>query len=605
MNVLLRSRFGKRLLGVFLLLWLPVLAAGWIGIHRATEVLRTESHKMLRAASDGSEAQLREFLLSLRRTTEALARKDEIRSWLASPNNSSAGPGKLLASLRTSVPEAEEIFCMSAEGKVVASSSPEILGKDESASIEFRRGRESFYPGDVVFDARRGRIQWTMSAPVRDVESGRVLGVVGLGVNPKVLSALTTGRRVLKEGAEIQSFRIGNTGETYLVNSNGLLLTESRFAPNSVLKLKVTTLPVRTAVEQHREMIGDYPDYRGVTVSGASSIISNMGWVLITEVDFSQAFAPIARLKNVLITVAIAAALLGAVIIRRFANELATLLRLTTDADAALASGDEKAAIVSEEGLPEDEIGDFVRNRNARIKELIARQKELVQEQERRAKAAAELEALSYSMVHDMRAPLRAIVSFGDLIEDGPLLELQKDYLARMKGASVRMDRLICDMLQYSSLLQTEVTLSAVDVPETVRRVIDSNEVLRTQKANIQVQEQMPPVSGNAKLLAQCFSVMLDNAVKHAKPGIAPEVDVRAELEDSQVRILIEDNGPGIPKDFQDKVFGIFQKASSAHQGTGIGLALVRVAVERMGGHVGVVSEEGKGSRFWIELKRA
>jgi signal transduction histidine kinase len=604
MKVLLRSRFGKRLLGVFFLLSLPVILAGWLGIHKATGVLLEENHAVLRVASDGAEAQLRECLVSLRRMTELLARKDEIRAKLNLPDKNSADLGKLLGSVKISVPEADELFCLNDEGKVIASSSPQMRDKDLSGSAVFRRGRESFYPGDVVLDAGTGKLRWRMSAPIRDPENAQVLGVLTLGITPHVLTDLATGQRSLSQGAETQSFRIGNTGETYIVNSNGYLLTESRFASNAVLKLKVRTLPIRLA-QKHREILGDYRDYRGVIVSGASSIIPDLGWVIVTEIDFRQTFAPIAKFRIALVVVSIVVVLIGVAIIRCFAHEIADLLHLTTEADKALTRGDENGAIVPEEGLPDDEIGDFVRRRNSRIKLLIARQKELVQEQERRAKAAAELEALSYSMVHDMRAPLRAIISFSDLIKQdaNPLTETQKDFLARMRLASLRMDQLICDMLKYSSLLHSDVSLSAIEVPQIVRQVIGSHEALRAQSGNIRVHEPIPRVNGNAELLTECFSALLDNAMKHRRPGIAPKVGVRAEPEDSWVRILVEDNGPGIPKDFQQRLFGIFQKASTAHHGTGIGLALVRVAVERMGGRVGVISEEGKGSRFWIELK--
>lgn len=606
MKVLLRSRFGKRLLGVFFLLSLPAIVAGWIGIHRASHVLLEENHAVLRAASDGAEAQLREFLVSLRRTTELMAREDENRARLKLPDKNSTDLRRLLDFVRTSVPEAEEIYCVNTEGKVIATSSLQMLGEDESASPEFRRGRDSFYPGDVVFDAGSGKLRWRMSAPVRDPEGGQVLGILALGINPHALTELATGQRSLKQGAETQSFRIGNTGETYLVNSNGFLLTESRFASNSILKLKMQTFPVRLA-QEHREILGDYRDYRGINVSGASSIIPDLGWIVVTEIDFRQTFAPIKKFRTLLTCISIVVGLIGIAVISAFARQIAHLLRSTVEADKALARGDEERSIVPEEGLPDDEIGDFVRERNSRVKQLIARQKELVQEQEKRAKAAAELEALSYSMVHDMRAPLRAIIGFGELIEleENPLAAAKKSHLARMRNASLRMDHLICDMLRYSSLLRSEVPLSVIEVRQIVRKVIDSNEVLRAQSGNIQVQEPMPPVNGNAMLLTECFSALLDNAVKHASPGIAPKVGVRAESQDGWVRILVEDNGPGIPKEFQEKLFGIFQKASSAHHGTGIGLAVVRVAVERMGGHVGVISEAGGGSRFWIELETA
>jgi signal transduction histidine kinase len=95
---------------------------------------------------------------------------------------------------------------------------------------------------------------------------------------------------------------------------------------------------------------------------------------------------------------------------------------------------------------------------------------------------------------------------------------------------------------------------------------------------------------------------MLDNAVRFVKPGQRPKVNVRAEQGNGVARIFVEDEGIGIPQHLQDRLFGIFQRGSNDQDGTGIGLAMVRIAATRMGGHVGVISDEGKGSQFWIEL---
>jgi signal transduction histidine kinase len=609
MNVLVRSRVGRRFIGLFLLLSLPVIAAGWFGIHRATQAIRQQTHRVLRAASDGAEAQLREFLLCVRRTTEAVGRDERICAILQQTNTGPPGLNGVLERLKEGLPEAQEIFCISIDGWVIASSGEEIAAKDESAAAYFEGGRRAFYSGDLVRDAASGRVRWKMSAPVKAPGSERVLGVVVVGIDPAALSMLTSGKRVLAEGADTQSFRIGQTGETYIVNRNGFLLTESRFAPDAILRVRVETAPVRAGVERGQEMIGDYRDYRGVPVSGASAVLPEMGWVLVTEIDFSQAFAPIAEIRNALVWVAVGVGLVTSLMAIRFARAIVNPLGMASEADRALARGDEEGAMVPEEGLPGNEIGEFVRKRNVRIKELMERQRELVKEQKGRAEAAAELERLSYSMVHDMRAPLRAIITFGDLMGsegEDRLSEAQRDYLTRMRTASVRMDQLICDMLKYSSLLRAEVPLTKINLSELLRQLVARNPKFKAAERHIEVPPAaMPPVRGNGPVLEQCFAALLDNALRYGKPGMAPEIQVRAEQLEQWVRISVEDNGTGMPKEFQRRVFGIFQKGTNSTDGTGIGLALVRVAVERMGGRVGVISEEGKGSRFWIELKAA
>jgi len=234
------------------------------------------------------------------------------------------------------------------------------------------------------------------------------------------------------------------------------------------------------------------------------------------------------------------------------------------------------------------------------------RQRELVLEQKRSAEAAAELERMSYSIVHDMRAPLRTIVTFGDLVDAeaaGKLSEEARGYLARMRGAATRMDRLISDMLSYSALVRGELPLHPVNVAKLLDGVIETYPSLRAHKHEIRVSADLPVVRGNEAALTQCFSSMLENAVKYVMPGQPPKVNVRAEQSNGVARIFVEDAGIGIPQYLQDRVFGIFQRGSNDQDGTGIGLAMVRIAATRMGGHVGVISEEGKGSQFWIELK--
>lgn len=477
-----------------------------------------------------------------------------------------------------------------------------------AAASYFEQGRLSFYPGDIVRDETTGELHWIMSAPVHEQGTGRALGVVALEVNPHALSALTTGRRDLDEGSDTQSFRIGNTGETYLVNREGFMLTEARFVPNAILRVKVDTAPVRAALQRGQEMLGHYRDYRGVPVSGSSAILRRRGWVLLTEIDFRQAFVPIQRLRDMLIAVELLILVAGGLVVRRFARDIVDPLKLLSDAERALARDQKNDAFVAESQLHPDEIGDFVRKRNIRVRELMDKQEALLREQRERAEAAAELERISYSMVHDMRAPLRAIISLGDLLKAEAadrLTDSERAYIERMRSSSLRMDRLICDMLKYSSLLHGDVALSAVDPSKLWRKLISDNPELLAHASEIQVDAEMPSVKANEPLLRQCFSALLDNAIQYRRPGVTPRISLRAQKGADWVKISVEDNGMGMPAEFQKRVFGLFQKGTNSSHGAGVGLALVRVAIARMGGQVGVTSEEGAGSCFWIELTPA
>lgn len=229
-----------------------------------------------------------------------------------------------------------------------------------------------------------------------------------------------------------------------------------------------------------------------------------------------------------------------------------------------------------------------------------------------------ELEHFSYAIVHDLRAPLRAMQGFAGLIEEewgaNGNSQIMKEYLRRIRAASNRMDQLITDALSYSKAAYGDFGLEPVDLHELVNDLVDTYPNLQRDRLELVLEERLPVVLGNGSALTQCLSNLLGNAVKFSKSGVKPRVRLWTEdctlgpdlgaARPNRVRIWIEDNGIGIPKDSQRLIFGMFQRAHSEYEGTGIGLAIVRKVVQRMGGEVGVESEEGKGSRFWVILRR-
>ena len=226
-------------------------------------------------------------------------------------------------------------------------------------------------------------------------------------------------------------------------------------------------------------------------------------------------------------------------------------------------------------------------------------------------RALTEMEHFSYAIVHDLRAPLRAMQGFAELAErecTGDQHALTRSYLDRVKAASRRMDELIRDSLSYSKAIREELPLQPVNLVPLLRDLVETYPQLHPSQADIRIEGDFPSVLGNQAGLTQCFGNLLENAVKFTKPGAKPQVRVWAEAPQPParfVRIWIEDKGIGIPKAAHLRIFGMFQRSSNDHEGTGIGLAIVRKVVERMGGNVGVESEEDSGSRFWVDLPRA
>jgi signal transduction histidine kinase len=218
------------------------------------------------------------------------------------------------------------------------------------------------------------------------------------------------------------------------------------------------------------------------------------------------------------------------------------------------------------------------------------------------------MEHFSYSITHDMRAPLRAMQGFAEMMTEACAKceeSEPKAFLRRIGTAAGRMDCLITDALNYSRTVRQELPLLPVDTGELLRGMLDSYPEFQPVKAMIEVEGPLPTVMGNEAGLTQCFSNLLDNAVKFAKAGQKAEIRVWSEPREGWVRIWIEDHGIGIPESMVPRVFEMFSRGHRSYEGTGIGLALVRKVMERMGGKAGVESEEGMGSRFWLDLRPA
>jgi PAS domain S-box-containing protein len=219
-----------------------------------------------------------------------------------------------------------------------------------------------------------------------------------------------------------------------------------------------------------------------------------------------------------------------------------------------------------------------------------------------------ELEAFSYSISHDMRAPLRSMIGYADILKEdcgAKLDDAEVDYLNRICNASRRMDQLIQDVLVFSRLSREEVVLQPVDTDALMRDIIESYPNLHPDVVTISIKSALPVVKGNEALLTQCFSNLLDNGAKFVAQGAKGRLEVWGETSGNDTRLCFKDDGIGMEEHHLERIFDIFHRVGRDGNGTGIGLAIVRKAVEKMGGTLGVKSELGKGSLFWLDLHPA
>lgn len=225
------------------------------------------------------------------------------------------------------------------------------------------------------------------------------------------------------------------------------------------------------------------------------------------------------------------------------------------------------------------------------------------------ARSNTDLEAFSFSVSHDLRAPLRSLQGFSKaLLEDysGVLDITGKDYALRIAAAADRMDVMVSDLLDYSRLTRAKLELGTVDLESEVRHVLSQMaEDLRKREATVNVKWPLPEAMGERQALRRILSNLISNASKFVAPGVKPSVLLWVEPRDGWVRVWVEDNGIGIAPDDQERIWRVFERlhGDDTYAGTGIGLSIVRRGAEGMGGRAGVESSPGQGSRFWVELR--
>ena len=221
--------------------------------------------------------------------------------------------------------------------------------------------------------------------------------------------------------------------------------------------------------------------------------------------------------------------------------------------------------------------------------------------------ANQELEAFSYSVSHDLRAPLRHVAGFVQLLQtnaQGRLDETGNRYLDVIAGAARKMGELIDDLLSFSRTGRAQMHIEPVPLAELVdecRRELEPETRGRTIDWRI---GELPVVAGDHALLRQVLANLLGNAVKYSRKQAAARIEVTAWREAGEVLVCVRDNGAGFDMKYADKLFGVFQRlhGESEFEGTGIGLANVRRIVVRHGGRTWAEGEVDKGAAFYFSL---
>jgi two-component system sensor kinase len=344
---------------------------------------------------------------------------------------------------------------------------------------------------------------------------------------------------------------------------------------------------------------------------GAALQIPGTPWMFISELSRSRVFTPSQVYLRRMSLIAAAIVLVGALGAWWVSHRITSPLNRLTTAAAAIAAGD-LGQRVDVPGT--DELGRLGHSFNAMAGEVQRARSDLEGQVVERTRALretnAELEAFSYSVSHDLRAPLRAIHGFARiLLEDhGTSLDPEaKRVLGVIDENTRRMGQLIDDLLAFSRLGRKELETAPVDMADLVRTV--AAEVRRSagdRPLDIAI-GPLPPARGDRDMLRQAVTNLLDNAAKFTRHRAPGHIEVGHRADGAETVYYVKDNGAGFDPRYAGKLFGVFQRLHRAEEfeGTGVGLAIVQRIVLRHGGRVWAEGQPDAGATFFFTLRGA
>lgn len=220
-----------------------------------------------------------------------------------------------------------------------------------------------------------------------------------------------------------------------------------------------------------------------------------------------------------------------------------------------------------------------------------------------------ELESFSYSVSHDLRAPLRHINGFVDLLlkhAASQLDEKGRRYLDTITSSAKEMGTLIDELLVFSRMARTEMHTTGVDMGQIANDLIQRMEKDTEQRSIKWIVGELPIVEGDLSMLRLVFQNLIENAVKYSRPRTQTVIEIDSSTRDNEIVVFVRDNGVGFNMEYKDKLFGVFQRLHGAaeFEGTGIGLANVRRIIQRHGGTVWAEGEIDKGATFYFSIPK-
>jgi len=349
---------------------------------------------------------------------------------------------------------------------------------------------------------------------------------------------------------------------------------------------------------------------RGEAKRAIAMAVPGTPWMVATELPTRLIVAPAQAYLLNMAPIATLIVILGTLIAWWGSRRLTAPLVGVTRAAEAIASGDLGQRVPPGR---DDELGRLAQSFNTMAEQVSRSHDHLEAQVAQRTKALegtnAELESFSYSVSHDLRAPLRAIHGFARILLEDHHAQLDPE-AQRLLGVidqnTRRMGQLIDDLLAFSRLGRTDLTTEPVDMKELTRLVADDVQRAESDRnGTLEIRiDPLPPARGDRGLLRQVISNLMLNAAKFTRGRPSARIEVGSHPNGDEVVYYVKDNGAGFDGRYADKLFGVFQRLHSAEEfdGTGVGLAIVKRIVQRHGGRVWAEGAVNQGATFYFTL---
>ncbi len=490
-----------------------------------------------------------------------------------------------------------EIFIVDLNGRVISSSNEEFIDADVSAYDYFQAGKKDVYMSQIyhVPDIRirdRQPAELTLStnrdfmavaAPLKEKSTLELIGVL---VNKVDKSAIN---KILKKRSGL-----GETGEAYLVNKDKLIVTEGGFKKGCMQSQKIDTIGVRDCI-MGNDGIGVYNGCCDVPVVGSYAWLDEPGWALMLEMDVKEAFAPLKKIRNLIIIIAIP---IFSVIIsvsflvsRRVTRPIISI----SDAIKKVASGDHKQRVSV---FTDDELGEISRELRK-----IEHEMEESYEQLLHSERLALVGRIAAGVAHEVNNPLSVLSGKLQLLiencADNALLE-EYEKLLHLSG---RIEKTVDGLLYFSR--QKDMELNNVNINTVIEdsiSLVDGQMTTRGIKIVKRYGVKLPLVKISVSQMQQVFLNIIMNASDSMVDNGILTICTKVSDDGENIHTVFEDTGSGVSSEDIDKIFEPFFTTKSPREGTGLGLSISYGIVKNHKGEIKVESREGKGTVFTVSL---